>query len=778
MLSCGAIQHGYVYDANDSVIVFEPRRRIVRFTKNVYKCEIELLGNNTDIDSNNLDSYSGIGKLICECYGVFGVVQFLQGAYLVVITGADLCGCINYEHDVYTIRSKKLVPLFNGSESTNRLEQYYCNMFMQFDVSTNFYFSYSYNLCNNLQSNYAYLSCSKADSPWLHMDPGVVTQKFRYNYIHAEKFGLIFTKELEYLCLRVIHGYYGQTTINLSGRLINGYVIARRSRFYAGTRYRKRGITASGHVANDVETEQILEDKECTGSIYSFVQVRGSTPVFWAQEITKTTVKKPPLTYPQCDPAYTAQRKHVSELVALYGVPLIMLNLLSDDKESDEGLLSSKYKSVIDELNRELPEMVRILYLHKDIRGALETGNVSQMISELIEHVYKEVGQFHLRYDSIHSVQSGVLRTSCLDCLDRTSVVTMQLGLHVFQTQLASIGVQIHNGERQDTSLALRNEEIDLTPSNDVFHFNQSLEPLLELFKAMFESMGDALAMQYAGSRAIRKYQGVTGALSRSLQLITTLRRRYSSHFTDADRQNLSNLFLGVLNPDKHPPPWYIDADKYISHERFSCEFDNLDWWVLPLITHLKRIMKLKHIYRPWVQLFDENGEYKLWVAMAKLIVANQTSRCIGIYANECCYTTDEEDCSDIVNVVMHPEFSIKKGALLPSHHKGYVEFSRYMASKTVHISRIDTGDTPSSGRTPNYGMHLESSNIVDHCYINTDSINNIRKSFHYRQPDMEHYLASVEPWRIKVQHSVFAKAPFIKSNEVDRNAYNKFVNL
>nr|BAN65376.1 Sac domain-containing inositol phosphatase 3, putative [Babesia bovis] len=119
MLSCGAIQHGYVYDAKDSVIIFEPRRRIVRFTKNVYKCEIELLGNNTDIDPNNLDSYSGIGELICECYGVFGVVQFLQGSYLVVITEADLCGCINYEHDVYTIKSKTLVPLFNGSETTN-----------------------------------------------------------------------------------------------------------------------------------------------------------------------------------------------------------------------------------------------------------------------------------------------------------------------------------------------------------------------------------------------------------------------------------------------------------------------------------------------------------------------------------------------------------------------------------------------------------------------------------------------------------------------------------
>ena len=35
-------------------------------------------------------------------------------------------------------------------------------------------------------------------------------------------------------------------------------LIARRSRHFAGTRYRRRGVSDSGHVANDVETEQIV----------------------------------------------------------------------------------------------------------------------------------------------------------------------------------------------------------------------------------------------------------------------------------------------------------------------------------------------------------------------------------------------------------------------------------------------------------------------------------------------------------------------------------------
>ena len=41
-----------------------------------------------------------------------------------------------------------------------------------------------------------------------------------------------------------------------------------------------RGVDDEGHVANFVETEQLVTlDKSCT----SFVQIRGSVPLFWDQ---------------------------------------------------------------------------------------------------------------------------------------------------------------------------------------------------------------------------------------------------------------------------------------------------------------------------------------------------------------------------------------------------------------------------------------------------------------------------------------------------------------
>lgn len=84
----------------------------------------------------------------------------------------------------------------------------------------------------------------------------------------------------------IIHGAYNQRRINDYGKTLNLVLIARRSRHFAGTRYLKRGVSEQGKVANDVEHEQILHDESTSGSsgcFSSYIQVRGSVPVFWVQ---------------------------------------------------------------------------------------------------------------------------------------------------------------------------------------------------------------------------------------------------------------------------------------------------------------------------------------------------------------------------------------------------------------------------------------------------------------------------------------------------------------
>ena len=77
----------------------------------------------------------------------------------------------------------------------------------------------------------------------------------------------------------------------VNGHHIRLCLMSRRSRYRAGTRYFRRGIDHEGHVANFVETEQVLlvdqpspdgNGDEVSAQL-SFVQIRGSIPLFWAE---------------------------------------------------------------------------------------------------------------------------------------------------------------------------------------------------------------------------------------------------------------------------------------------------------------------------------------------------------------------------------------------------------------------------------------------------------------------------------------------------------------
>eukprot|EP00438_Fugacium_kawagutii_P014899 Skav226519 [mRNA] locus=scaffold1773:165900:187543:- [translate_table: standard] len=80
----------------------------------------------------------------------------------------------------------------------------------------------------------------------------------------------------QHWCLPIIHGFFAQTRCSSFGWSFSVALIARRSRFYAGTRYRKRGLNVDGQVGNDVETEQLLCDESTRhlayGHVMSFVQ--------------------------------------------------------------------------------------------------------------------------------------------------------------------------------------------------------------------------------------------------------------------------------------------------------------------------------------------------------------------------------------------------------------------------------------------------------------------------------------------------------------------------
>ena len=113
-----------------------------------------------------------------------------------------------------------------------------------------------------------------------------------------------------------------------------------------GTRYNARGIDEDGNCANFVECETILLRREQIHAslkkttLYSYVQVRASVPLFWKQHGVSKAIhfpKKP-------DANSEVFIKHFTQnFEDFHGNKHVVLNLLSED-QSDERILSETFK--------------------------------------------------------------------------------------------------------------------------------------------------------------------------------------------------------------------------------------------------------------------------------------------------------------------------------------------------------------------------------------------------------------------------------------------------
>ncbi|KAB1218308.1 Phosphoinositide phosphatase SAC2 [Morella rubra] len=145
--------------------------------------------------------------------------------------------------------------------------------------------------------------------------------------------------------------------------------------------------------------------------------------------------------------------------------------------------------------------------------------------------------------------QKGVLRSNCIDCLDRTNVAQYAYGLVALGRQLHALGF-------------LDSPNIDLN------------DPLAEDLMGVYETMGDTLALQYGGSPAHNKIfserRGQWKAATQSQEFFRTLQRFYSNTCMDPEKQNAINVFLGYFQPQPGKPDlWELDSDqhyKVVSH--------------------------------------------------------------------------------------------------------------------------------------------------------------------------------------------------------------------
>lgn len=101
-------------------------------------------------------------------------------------------------------------------------------------------------------------------------------KRYFWNYNIIQDF--VYQKVDTRWILPIIQGYVEGKSCLFDNKNMELLIISRRRHAMAGTRYLARGIDEEGNVANFVETEIIMTFQ---GKLYSFVQIRGSVPLFW-----------------------------------------------------------------------------------------------------------------------------------------------------------------------------------------------------------------------------------------------------------------------------------------------------------------------------------------------------------------------------------------------------------------------------------------------------------------------------------------------------------------
>ena len=301
-------------------------------------------------------------------------------------------------------------------------------------------------------------------------------------------------------------------------------LISRRSILRPGLRYLRRGVDDDGHTANSVETEQILSKASwgASDNVYSFTQIRGSIPLFFSQ--SPYSFKPVPVLQHSPETNHVAFRRHFANLQAKYGLVQIVLLV---DKHGGEMQIGQQYEGHARQLNEETEQANKKLAIiwwdyHTECRG-MKFENVAKLI-DLLDSRIEDFGWTVEQNDTITRRQVGILRTNCMDCLDRTNVVQSACAQRVLESHLKQEGLEV----------------------------NLQHDPTTQWFNTLWADNGDAISKQYSSTAALKgdytrtRKRNYRGALN---DFGLTLSRYFNNIVNDYFSQAAVDFFLGNVTP-------------------------------------------------------------------------------------------------------------------------------------------------------------------------------------------------------------------------------------
>ncbi|KAH0769720.1 hypothetical protein KY290_013701 [Solanum tuberosum] len=442
-------------------------------------------------------------------FGVIGILKLLAGSYLLVITERESVGSY-MGHPIFKVSSMKVFPCDHSLKNTpveqKKMEAEFSALLNVAEKTPGLYFSYDVNITLSAQRLHDLGDESKLLPLWRQADP-----RFLWNNYMME---VLIDHKLDPFLLPVVQGSFHNFQAAIGKDIVDVTLIARRCNRRTGTRMWRRGADTDGFVANFVESEQIIQLNGCTAS---FVQVRGSIPLLWDQIVDLTY--KPKFEIVRLEEAPRVAERHFLDLRKKYG------NVLSVDlvnKHGGEGRLNEKFANAMQHVDGD-----DVRYLHFDfhhICGHVHFERLSILYDQIEDFFIKNRYFLLNEKDEKVEVQLGVVRTNCIDCLDRTNVTQSMLGRRMLEFQLRRLGIF----DAEETISA---------------HSN-----LDESFKILWANHGDDISIQYSGTPALkgdfvrfgkRTVQGIVNDGRNALM------RYYLNNFVDGTKQDAIDLMQG-----------------------------------------------------------------------------------------------------------------------------------------------------------------------------------------------------------------------------------------
>ncbi|KAJ2017546.1 Phosphoinositide phosphatase sac1, partial [Coemansia sp. S610] len=289
-------------------------------------------------------------------HGIMGIISLLRGPYLVLITGREVAGSIG-SSTVYRASEIRVVKaavesrVLSGTDAFD--EATYLRLLDSALAVNSFYFSYDTDLTSSLERQQQKRQGASGSLPLYR----TANDEFFYNKYLAEPLISVAASNpsASAFVLPVIHGFFECRQVMVRGTAFNYVLVTRRGRKRQGTRYFSRGADEEGNVSNFAETEQIVDfaapnasstNPDLAGTQMSYVQVRGSIPIDWAQVINMRYVPKLNVTV---DESRERFNKHMMRLISDYNdvVAVNLVNKVKYEKPMGDAFskLSQEFKS-------------------------------------------------------------------------------------------------------------------------------------------------------------------------------------------------------------------------------------------------------------------------------------------------------------------------------------------------------------------------------------------------------------------------------------------------